>query len=230
MDDQEARIPEALAIANGLNVQGSLLIRQGKYKEANTFLEEGLSTLQGLPQWNSVKQLEGALRGNLGQSHFQMGDIKRAVELFERQVELAKEVDDPHSGGNAISGLAMCLAAVGQLDQAEQLFLHRLSMTQAMGDKVGEGNTMNSLANLYLQRKHHGPAIAMLRKRIELARAVKDARGEATSLLNLATVYRDTSRVKEARKTLRETIDLMRRNSDPRLPQAESEMEELGEE
>jgi len=168
-----------------LNVDSAVFSPDGRSILTTSSFDKFVSLLDtttgGHPRSKPLKDVEGALMGNMARVYVQRGCLNEAVDAFQQQMNLAAETGNTQSSSNAVNGLAICYLQLGKTEEAERLFEKRLQLARGINDKKGEGNKLNNLAQVYIQRRQFGPAAALLQQRIALAKEIGDARGEAST-------------------------------------------------
>lgn len=61
---------------------------------------------------------ESAELGNLGSAYFALGEEKKALDYYGRQMEIARDIDDRSDEGNALWGQAICYEKMNDLVRA----------------------------------------------------------------------------------------------------------------
>lgn len=93
---------------------------------------------------------EGRAYGNLGNAFNSLGDVERAVELYELQFKFAKSAGDRNGEGVACTNLCYAYSHLGNVERAEEYSEISLKIAKEIGATwSGElyGNIGN--ANLY---------------------------------------------------------------------------------
>ncbi len=62
--------------------------------------------------------MEGVALNNLGIARAELGETRRAIELYEQRLEIAREIDDRRGEGAALGNLGEALAKAGERGQA----------------------------------------------------------------------------------------------------------------
>ncbi|MGQ0604367.1 MAG: tetratricopeptide repeat protein, partial [Anaerolineales bacterium] len=56
--------------------------------------------------------------GNLGLAHAALGDARTAIEFYEQQLVIAREIGDRSGEGNALGNMALALNSLGERERA----------------------------------------------------------------------------------------------------------------
>ena len=64
---------------------------------------------------------KGNALGNLGTAYAALGETRRAIELYEQALVIAREIGDRRGEGNALGNLGIAYAALGEPRRAIEL-------------------------------------------------------------------------------------------------------------
>lgn len=203
----------------------------GRYEEAQTLLEEALSTRQaalGLQHPEVAQTLHA-----LGVLAFRKRDYRTADSLIERSLEMRRTLHAaPHPDiAESLNDLAVVRRNRDQLASADTLYQEALSMRHALfGAESSEViSTLNNLAVLKTNRGN-------LEEAEDLYREVLSSRREmlgdvhprvANTLNNLATCLRRQGKLEEAEATYREALMMRRQLLDDDHPKVAQSLNNL---
>jgi tetratricopeptide (TPR) repeat protein len=74
--------------------------------------------------------------GNLGAMYWALGDFGKAFELYNRTVELAREIGDVCGEGYALYNISLGLKKIGQLSEAIQRGARAVELLEQVGDPL----------------------------------------------------------------------------------------------
>ena len=83
---------------------------------------------------------EGRVYCDLGQLYDSLGQHDKAVELYQKWLNIALEVGDRGGEGNAYGNLATVYNYLGQHDKAVEFYRKCLNIALEVGDRTEEGN------------------------------------------------------------------------------------------
>jgi tetratricopeptide (TPR) repeat protein len=132
---------------------------------------------------------EGASLINLGSAYADLGDIHKAIEIYEQSLVIAREIDDRHSEGNALGGLGMAYFDLGDAHKAIEFYEQWLVIIHENGDMREEGHALDSLGNAYLTLGNIHKAIELYEQSLVIAHEFGDRHGEGNALGNLGNAY-----------------------------------------
>ncbi|XP_032105795.1 G-protein-signaling modulator 2 isoform X3 [Sapajus apella] len=134
------------------------------------FYEENLSLVTALGD----RAAQGRAFGNLGNTHYLLGNFRDAVIAHEQRLLIAKEFGDKAAERRAYSNLGNAYIFLGEFETASEYY------------KIGEGRACWSLGNAYTALGNHDQAMHFAEKHLEISREVGDKSGELTARLNLS--------------------------------------------
>ena len=141
---------------------------------------------------------EGNALGNLGSAHAELGDARKAIELYQQQAVIAREIGDRRGEGNALGSLGNAHTALGDASKALQYHEQYLAIAREIGDRRGEGN---ALGNLGLARYSLGDArkaIDYHKQALVVMREIGDRRAEGSILGNLGNAHAELGDARKA--------------------------------
>jgi predicted ATPase/class 3 adenylate cyclase len=131
-----------IARSRALWVVGQICAHMGRYREAQTHLEESLSIARSAGDRHAVAGVLHVLAlAMVGQ-----GDAAAARRLCEETLDIARDMGDERRIVMASNALAQLRRLDGQLDRAEDLYLEAAALSRKSGDRVAEAIVMLNLA------------------------------------------------------------------------------------
>ncbi len=109
---------------------------------------------------------EGQALGNLGNAWAALGETRKAIELYEQHLAIAREIGDRRGEGDALGNLGNAWAALGETRKAIELY-EQTAIAREIGDRRGR-----ALGNLGLA----WAALGETRKAIEHEQLASPAR------------------------------------------------------
>lgn len=132
---------------------------------------------------------EGSHLMSLGHAYFELGEIRQAIECFERARAIARTVGDQEAGGRCLSDLGMACAALGEVEQAVTYLQTALEIIRETGDRNAEGNALGNLGMAHFQQGHTRQAIQYYEQALATARSIGNRRAEGSFLGNLGNAF-----------------------------------------
>ncbi|KAG5271976.1 hypothetical protein AALO_G00160250 [Alosa alosa] len=190
-------------------------------QRATAYYEMNLSLVKELGD----RAAQGRAFGNLGNTHYLLGNFVEAIKFHRERLSIAKEFGDKAAERRAYSNLGNALIFLGQFNTATEYYrqdeaqacyslgntytllqqyeraidyhLKHLLIAQELNDRVGEGRACWSLGNAYVSLANHRQALHYARKHLNISREIGDRNGELTARMNVEQLL-EALGVKEA--------------------------------
>lgn len=148
--------------ARALHGAGGIAFDRLDYPAAERYFNSAVSLWEALVEWEQA----GMSRVGLAMMHYQLGDLQRSREQYEKLVPLVREGSDLSLRARVIGGLGQ-IAYILQDADPEPLYLEALACQQERGNVQGQGALYHALGNLFERngdrleaRRHHELALA----------------------------------------------------------------------
>jgi len=82
----------------------------------------------------------GAVLGDLGNAYRNLGQVEKAIEYYEKALEIAREIGDRQGEGADLGNLGNAYSDLGQVEKAIEYYEQALVIAQEIGDRQGEGD------------------------------------------------------------------------------------------
>jgi len=158
----------------------------------------------------------GDLRGEasactyLGRIATRVGEFEQACEYHEREIALARELDNRWAEGLAMRYLATAHQHLGRHRDSLDGYQKSLAILREVGDQRGVAGTIGSIARVLTALGRLDEAREQFEVVVEAFRELGDRAGECTALGALGVVQRDRGHYAEARAALEEGMNLGR--------------------
>ncbi|MFW6107537.1 MAG: tetratricopeptide repeat protein, partial [bacterium] len=163
-------------------------------------------------------RIPGALDilNELGMAYWGLGQAARAVQYFERMLDLARLSGPRRQEARAHGNLGSAYAALGELRKAIEYHEQALRISREIGDRRVEGTAVGNLGNAYAALGEPRKAIEYYEQALRIAREIGDRRGEANALGNLGTAYADLGEARKAIEHYEQALGIAREIGDRR--------------
>jgi tetratricopeptide (TPR) repeat protein len=182
------------------------LIYQGFSREAIQLLQSAASAAEK----RGDARAQGAHLGNLGIAYGALGQVERAIEQYDKIVEVFRANGDRQSEGAALGNLGNAYRNLGQFERAIDYLQQALVIHRAIGDRRGEGNALGNLGTAYRNLGQVEHAIDYYQQALLISRAIGDRMGEGNRLGNLGIAYADLGQVERAIDFYQQTLVIHR--------------------
>jgi len=202
------------AVARGTASGARLLVARGRLLEAAALQETG--RLQPAREAAAAARDIFAATGDragqaqalklLGIIHFNLGDRKRAREMFEESLRISREIGSLGGVATSLGNLAILLRSEGDAAGALKKYQESLAILREIDDKPGIATGLNNMANIANAQGDSAGARRMYEQALALYRETGSRSGEALTLSNLATVYFDQGDLDSAARMFEESL------------------------
>lgn len=131
----------------------------------------------------------GRAYGNLGNTHYLLGNFESAVASHKKRLELAKQTNDKSAERRAHLNLGNANVFLGNFPEAIENYSATLKLAQELNDKHTEAHSCYSLANTYTFLRDYNSAISYHLKYLELIKELDDRLGEGRACWSLVNIY-----------------------------------------
>eukprot|EP00727_Mastigamoeba_balamuthi_P006346 m51a1_g2331 hypothetical protein (809) ;mRNA; f:525096-528157 len=125
---------------------------------------------------------------SIGNEHYGLGEFSKAVDYYEKYLEVSKERDKGEQA-RAYTSLGNAYYGLGEFSRAIEFYIKAMEIAKETGDKVAEGRALGNLGNSHHSLGEYKQAIVYHERRLELAKEAVDVAGEGKALLSLGTAY-----------------------------------------
>uniref|UniRef100_A0A6G1SHK5 G-protein-signaling modulator 1 n=1 Tax=Aceria tosichella TaxID=561515 RepID=A0A6G1SHK5_9ACAR len=131
----------------------------------------------------------GRAYGNLGNTHYLLGNFQLAVESHKKRLELARQTNDKSAERRAHLNLGNANVFLGNFSEAIKNYSSTLELAKELNDKHTEAHSCYSLANTYTFLRDYKSAIQYHLKYLDLIRELDDKLGEGRACWSLVNIY-----------------------------------------
>ncbi|XP_068261902.1 G-protein-signaling modulator 2 isoform X2 [Nyctibius grandis] len=159
-------------------------VKNALQKAAN-YYEENLTIVTELGD----RAAQGRAFGNLGNTHYLLGNFRRAVLAHEQRLLIAKEFGDRSAERRAYSNLGNAYIFLGEFETASVYYKRTLQLARQLKDRAVEAQACYSLGNTYTLLQDYEKAIEYHLKHLVIARELNDKIGEGRACWSLGNAY-----------------------------------------
>ncbi|XP_016310257.1 G-protein-signaling modulator 2-like isoform X2 [Sinocyclocheilus anshuiensis] len=154
-------------------------------KKATEYYEANLAIVKELGD----RAAQGRTYGNLGNSHYLLGNFQDAVLAHEQRLLIAKEFGDRAAERRAYCNLGNAYIFLGQFEVAAEHYKRTLQLARQLKDRAVEAQACYSLGNTYTLLQDYERAIDYHLKHLIIAQDLKDRIGEGRACWSLGNAY-----------------------------------------
>ncbi|XP_066209439.1 G-protein-signaling modulator 2 isoform X2 [Saccopteryx leptura] len=149
------------------------------------FYEENLSLVTALGD----RAAQGRAFGNLGNTHYLLGNFRDAVIAHEQRLFIAKEFGDKAAERRAYSNLGNAYIFLGEFEMASEYYKKTLLLARQLKDRAVEAQSCYSLGNTHTLLQDYEKAIDYHLKHLAIAQELNDRIGEGRACWSLGNAY-----------------------------------------
>jgi len=175
-------------ISKALGVQGSGLLRSGRFQEAADKFTLALAIEKEI---GSMKG-EAFMTQNLGTAYMYVGDYERCLELLTTAKELHLKRSDSLSYAKCLTNMGMTYSAIGNINAAAIVHQESVEVFESLGDSTLLAYAMGNMAMVLVEQGRYDKALEYLNLSLKVKQAKNDLYGMATAHINIAAVQRES--------------------------------------
>ncbi|KAF5401113.1 G-protein-signaling modulator 2 [Paragonimus heterotremus] len=146
---------------------------------------------------------EGRVLGNLGNTHYLLGDFHEAIECHRERLNFANEFGDLAAQRRAYSNLGNAFIFLADFNSAAINYRNALRLAQQLKDIALEAQACYSLGNTYTLLRDPTKAVVFHLRHLVIARRLGDRVGEGRAHWSLANAYTALGRYDSALRCAR---------------------------
>jgi len=162
----------------------------------------------------TVPYLKQFSLSNLGSCYFNLGDFRRAIDLYEQAQTIAREIGDRSSEAVHLGNLSSCYFNLGETRRAIDLNEQALTIAREIGDRSSEASVLNNLSSCYSRLGETRRAIDLNEQALTIVREIGDRSGEAGALGNLGNCYSNLGEIRRAIDLYEQALTIAREIGD----------------
>nr|CAG4651790.1 EOG090X05CB [Triops cancriformis] len=152
---------------------------------AVTYYEENLALMREL----NDRSGQGRSCGNLGNTHYLLGNFSQAIRYHEERLTIAKEFGDLPALRRAHSNMGNAHIFLGGFETAADHYKKTLLLAQEIGDRAVEAQACYSLGNTYTLLRDYPTAIDYHLRHLRIAEELMDKVGEGRACWSLGNAH-----------------------------------------
>ncbi|XP_052396909.1 G-protein-signaling modulator 2-like isoform X1 [Carassius gibelio] len=179
-------------------------------KKATEYYEANLAIVKELGD----KAAQGRTYGNLGNSHYLLGNFQDAVLAHEQRLLIAKEFGDRAAERRAYCNLGNAYIFLGQFEAAVEHYKRTLQLARQLRDRAVEAQACYSLGNTYTLLQDYERAIDSHLKHLIIAQDLKDRIGEGRACWSLGNAYTALGKHEQAMSFVEKHLEISKEIGD----------------
>ncbi|XP_059894436.1 G-protein-signaling modulator 1b isoform X2 [Gadus macrocephalus] len=179
-------------------------------QKATGFYEKNLGLVKELGD----RAAQGRAYGNLGNTHYLLGNFVEAIKFHRQRLSIAKEFGDKAAERRAYSNLGNALIFLGQFNTATEYYRKTLQLSRQLRDQVMEAQACYSLGNTFTLLQQYERAIDYHLKHLLIAQELTDRVGEGRACWSLGNAYVSLANHRQALHYARRHLDISKEIGD----------------
>jgi tetratricopeptide (TPR) repeat protein len=155
-----------------------------------------------------------ASEDSLGTCYWQLGQISRAIEMYEQALAIDRQRGDRRGEAARLGNLGNCYFELGQIPRAIDLYEQALALSREVGNWRGQAAGLGNLGLCHWQLGQISRAIEMHEQALAIDRQRGNRRGEGADLHNLGACYQDLGHATRAIDLYEQGLALSREGGD----------------
>ncbi|XP_075041937.1 G-protein-signaling modulator 1 isoform X2 [Mixophyes fleayi] len=172
--------------------------------KATEYYERNLALVKELGD----RAAQGRAYGNLGNTHYLLGNFNEAIVFHKERLAIAKEFGDKAAERRAYSNLGNAHIFLGRFDTSADYYKKTLQLSRQLKDQAVEAQACYSLGNTYTLLQDYDRAIEYHLKHLCIAQELGDRVGEGRASWSLGNAYVSLGNHEEALRYARKHMDI----------------------
>src|SRR5262249_46757316 len=180
---------------------------------------EQLEAAIPLAQEINSANVEGALTMNAGDAYARLGVHDKALEMFQRGIEVTRRLNLPWRNGRSLRRLADAYFEMGDRAAAERTITEAIDQYEKGRDRTGQAETRATLGRMLYASGETNRALELFMQVRPIPHDAPSPRFEAEVLTNWAEIEMDRGSIDSAIAKLDEALKLSRAVTSPTIEQ-----------
>nr|CAG4640828.1 EOG090X05CB [Eulimnadia texana] len=177
---------------------------------AVNYYEENLTLMRNLGD----RAAQGRACGNLGNTHYLLGNFTQAIRYHQERLNIALEFGDKAAERRAHSNLGNAHIFLGEFETAADHYKKTLLLAQELGDRAVEAQACYSLGNTYTLLRDYLTAIDYHLRHLRIAEELMDKVGEGRACWSLGNAHAAIGNHEKALHYAQRHLDISREIGD----------------
>ncbi|XP_015775981.1 PREDICTED: uncharacterized protein LOC107354086 [Acropora digitifera] len=183
-------------------------------KQLNIARQAGNRASEGEAYFNlgqaGDRSREGKAYFNLGITYKYHGDLPKAIECYEKSLNIYRQTGDRGGEGKAYCNLGITYESHGDFPKAIECYEKSLKIYRQAGDRGGEGDVYFNLGNAYDSQGDFPKAIECFEKSLIISREAGNRATEERAFLKLEDAYTSRRDFPKAIECFRKGMNIAR--------------------
>jgi signal transduction histidine kinase/Tfp pilus assembly protein PilF len=174
------------------------------------FIEEARAISQNL---HYEKGLAGVHKekGNL---YFQQGTYRKALEFYNRALQLNSLINDQYEVANCLSNIGLVYKEIGDYFTALEYFYKTIKLDRELNNEYGLACTLDNLGNVFAHINAFEKALNYYLEALNIREKINHIQGVALTSNNLGLLYFHLKDYEKAQQYLSRSLDISKKTDD----------------
>ncbi len=196
-------------------LQGTILFRQGELEKAMNTLNKGMKIIQTLPL-NLQQTFLANFFNRIGAIHHVKGELDRALEYYERSLELRSEIGNDLAMAAILNNIGVIYHDKGELDRALEYHAKSLVLRKKLGNPLDIAMSLNNMGIIYHDKGELDRALECHSQSLALKKQFGNPQDLAAALNNIGNIYYEKGELDQALDYLERSLNLKKELGNPR--------------
>ena len=142
----------------------------------------------------------------LANTNLFMGDLRKALDLYQKAGRKARAAEDLRTAGNAHLGVGMVRINLGEYEESIEVLSEALESFRQAGYRLGESKAFNNMGVACLMNTDYRTAISHFERALAIKRELGDQGGVGLAHLNMGKCRLELGEIDRARTEAREGL------------------------
>ena len=144
--------------------------------QAEAAYRKSLAAAEAIASTREKKEAQATALGNLGIIFRQRGELEKALEHYQKALEIHKEIGHRLGEASDLGDLGIVFGQKDDLDKALENFQKALDINRDIGNRLGEAAALNNLANVLRLKGNLKGALIYYEDALALFRTIRAER------------------------------------------------------
>ncbi|OLP20419.1 hypothetical protein BST81_00840 [Leptolyngbya sp. 'hensonii'] len=150
----------------------------------------------------------------LALQQYRQGQIQKALQTFQQELQLRRDVGDRSGEGTALNNIGEVLLTLGQFQTALESYRQALDIARELRDRPRERVFLGNLGKAYYSLGQYPQALDFYQQSLTISREVNDRVGEGILLNNIGLTYSRLSQQSKALDYYQQALKIAREKTD----------------
>jgi tetratricopeptide (TPR) repeat protein len=169
-------------------LMGNAYLATSQPLQAEAAYRKSLAAAEAIASTREKKEAQATALGNLGIIFRQRGELEKALEHYQKALQIHKETGHRLGEASDLGDLGIVFGQKDDLDEAREHFQKALEISKEIGNRLGEAAALNNLANVLRLKGNLKGALIYYRDALDVFRTIPAEREIALMQKSIAEV------------------------------------------